>query len=416
LALLAAGEAVLTLLIGTIRLEQVWLWVSVGLWAGAYGALAVWGDWGVWLVIGVTAAVSVVLAAAGLVLWLVRVPPRAGLWAFPLLLLSQAGAVAVTAAATDVTRTEAFVIWTCVTVAEAVLTFIAAWQRPDARGFAEISAVLTVGAATLGCVAVWETDFLAADVVAAAVAAIVALIGTGPLAPSWRRVWCWITGLGLAVAAPILTSIGIGGAEPEMAMVLLLSGAALGAGGLRSGVWVVLYFGMLSWLAAGFMLAADLVQGNRHAYAVPTALVLLAIIELERLRHRLVGRRPPDELRYAEWVLMLGPPAMAALDMFDERVVGLLLAGEGLAILLWAFATQVRRRLVVGLGAITCAVFITVGILLADEAGRGDEGTLLVVGIVAAVLLIVIGSVLEKARTRVGRVVKRIGAALEDWE
>jgi hypothetical protein len=173
---------------------------------------------------------------------------------------------------------------------------------------------------------------------------------------------------------------------------------------------------MLAWLAAAFMLAADLVAGNRHAYAVPTALVLLAIIELERLRNRLVDREPPDELRYAEWVLMLGPTAMAAIDMFDERIVGLLLAGEGLAILLWALATEVRRRLVVGFGAITCAVFIIVGILLAGEIREGGQGTLLTVGIVAAVLLILVGSVLEKSRERVGRTVRRITTALEDWE
>ena len=98
-------------------------------------------------------------------------------------------------------------------------------------------------------------------------------------------------------------------------------------------------------------------------------------------------------------------------------VVGLLLVGEGIAILLWAFATQVRRRLVVGLGAITSAIFITVGILLANEFSKeGGEGTLLIIGIVAAVLLILIGSMLEMWKARVGRTVKRVTTALEEWE
>jgi len=416
LSLMLAADAVAVGVVAAIRLEQVWAWASAGFWAGAYGALAVWGDWGVWQVIGATGAVSVVVAAAGLVLWLGRVPPWARLWAFPLLALSQVGAVAVAAAASDATQTQAFVVWSGVAAAEAVLTCMAAWRRPEGSGFAMLSGALTVAAVALGAAAVWDTDGLAAYMLVVAAVSIVVLIGTGPLAPSWRRAWCWTTGMGLVVFIPILTLNGIGGAEPEMAMVLLLCGAALGAGGLRSGVWMVLYVGMLAWLAAAFILSADLMAGNRHAYAVPTAVVLLAIIELERLRSRLVGRRPPDELRYAEWVLMLGPPAMAAIDMFDERAIGLLLAGEGIAILLWAFATEVRRRLVVGLGAITCSVLITVGILLAGEVEEGAQGTLLTVGIVAAVLLILIGSVLEKSRERVGRAVKRITAALEEWE
>ena len=146
--------------------------------------------------------------------------------------------------------------------------------------------------------------------------------------------------------------------------------------------------------------------------------VLLAMIEVERLRRHRKELALPEWLHAAEWVLMLAPLSLAARDMVTESLAyGLLLAGEGAALLIWGILSQVRRRAVVGLGAITAAILMTVMIPLVQGIGSSlTGGWWLLIGGVAAVVFITAGSLIEKYRMRIGDRLHHFGEIIERWD
>jgi len=409
-ALPAAGAA-------TVFLDHAWAAGATALVAGASAALARWLEWGPETVAAAAGAAAVVLVVPATVLWLRRVGGRVGLWVPWMHLLAQAGAVVTIAAAAEVVPVEGL-LWIAagVCAADAILVAVVAHTLPELE-LPLLSAGLALGSAALALAAIGD-----APAAFAAHAFVLAAGGAAALAAVARPRGRWtlpllVAGGGFGGLACGSTLWVFGPAANETATILLIAGAAAIALGLRSGRWWLLQSGTLLWLGPAAILAHRAFDDNPHGYVVGAAVLCLAVLEMERIRREDEGRPFPDEARYAEWALMVAPLLLAAADtVVRSTTFGLLMAAEGAVIFGWALVTQVRRRLVVGAGGTVLAIVLVVAVIAARSTARGlPTGTWLAIGAGVSILLILIGSVLEKNRVRFGRMVGRISQSLEGW-
>ena len=114
---------------------------------------------------------------------------------------------------------------------------------------------------------------------------------------------------------------------------------------------------------------------------------------------------------------MIIPLLLAASQMFSALAYALVLAAEGLALIVWGGLTRVRRRAIVGLTAVTTALVLSALIPLLDNVRHGlTGGTWLILGAVGAVVMIGAGSLIEKQRTQIGERLAHWEEILEGWE
>jgi hypothetical protein len=94
----------------------------------------------------------------------------------------------------------------------------------------------------------------------------------------------------------------------------------------------------------------------------------------------------------------------------------LVLLGEGVVLVAWALFSRVKRRLALGMLGCVAVILYPLARLIGDFVSGGIGGAqVLAIGAAAAVILIVVGSLLERGRTKVGEVVQRLAALLEEW-
>lgn len=375
-------------------------------------------------VVGFTMLPGLAVAAGALALSLRTVAERVGLWVLPLHALAQvamvtAGLVAMQAFSAQ----SAAWVWAGLLAAEAAILAVAAPLLPQDLRPRDVAAVLAVGSILCAAGAVERGPELTAALQLAAGLGAMALVVARPVevhAPEWRSA-VWVFGLGAIGGGIILAMTLMGPATGGTAGALAIGGAGLVVGGLRSGRWPVAYVGMLMVLGAGLMAGEDLLGGNRHAYALSIAVVLLIILDLERIRLTRIDHPERlqwlDQIRVMELVVMGVPLVMAVVDGLRDVVYTALLAGESSAILLWAIASQVKRRLLVGVLGLVASILIP-AVVMAMEAGSGGISTEAALGIAAvvAVVLIIVGSLLERGKAKVGQAVRRLSEILEDWK
>jgi len=424
LSAVLAFEAVLVGAVGTRREQPAAPWIAVVSAGGAYAMFGAWAGWGPVGIWAATIPPGVVLALAAVLAAVRRVGGRAGMWTAPVHVLGQVGLVVgglvalanfgVQAAAGN---------WAALLGGEAVLLGMAAplvpaelRPRDTAAGLAMAAVLCAVGAvegatgqtvvlqvvAGLGAVSLFSVDALRRRY------------------PEWHT-GGWVFGLGAIAGAMILAAALIDPVGGAMAGTLAIGGAGLVAGGLRSGRWPLAYLGLVMILGAALMAGREVLDGNRHAYAVSIAVVLLIILDMERIRLGRVDhparRERLDVIRVAELVVMGVPLLMAGIDALRDFPYTGLLAGESVMILLWAIASQVRRRLLVGALGVVATILIP-AVMLARSAGSGGITIrkALAIGAALAVVFIVVGSLLERGRARVGRAIRRVSEILEEWE
>ena len=174
---------------------------------------------------------------------------------------------------------------------------------------------------------------------------------------------------------------------------------------------------LLHFSALGFNMYAEVVMNvesylEQYVYAggfmmyflIPTSLLAVAWVFQGFIRLRR-GRVLPRRL------------LLAASQTFASLGYALVLAAEGSALIVWGGLTRVRRRAVMGLVAVTTALLLGVLIPVLDEVRHGlAGGTWLIIGAVAAVVMIGAGSVIEKQRVRIGERLSRWEEILEGWE
>nr|MDJ0924304.1 hypothetical protein [Acidimicrobiia bacterium] len=169
--------------------------------------------------------------------------------------------------------------------------------------------------------------------------------------------------------------------------------------------------------AALMILVNQRMELTLHAAVMIVSVTLLATIELDRFRRAMADQPIPHGIHHLEWVLMLAPMVLAVADMFESLWFGLILFAEGALLTWWGAMTEVRRRALLGIGAMVTAIILSVVIpAMHGVSGGLTGGTWLAIGAVAAVVFIGTGSVIERRRHTIGRRLARIAEILEHWE
>ena len=234
----------------------------------------------------------------------------------------------------------------------------------------------------------------------------------------YKRQAFGIPAIGLSVIAAASTVATFDAQSAQLGLILLIIGAAFCAFAITGREPIAMHAAVFTWLAATLVLIDSQWSLNATVTVLAVAVVVLTMIEVERFRLRRAGQKPDEWLFIVEWLVMLAPLLMAARNMVAiSMAYGLLLAGEGAALLAWGIVTQVRRRAVLGLAAATAAVLMAVMIpLIEGFDGTMSQGWWLLIGGIAAVSFITAGSVIEKYRTRIGERLTQFGTILERWE
>lgn len=421
-AAVLAAEAALAGAVGTVEGWPQVVALSAGFGAGAYGCLAGWLEWDAGVLVGATAAVGGVLAvtASALSRWR-GAPAWAALWRLPLHALAQVAAVAVA-----VTAVIGFGPARSLSVVAGVCSFEAlyiggnAGWMPSAAGPRLLAAEFAAASVFLALAAVGQTDRPAGPWVhSAAAVALVAAVVCGLL--KREHPWAVPTGVLAGLVAPgaaIAAAWMLGAPYGHAAGAVAFGGADLMAVGLLRRRLAFVEGGLVAWLGAGLIAFNESLDLTAHTTVVPVAVALLVVIEVERGRRRREEREPSSTpLRLLEWALMVAPLTLCVADAAGRLWFLGVLAAEGVALMGWGILTEVRRRALLGVGAVAMAILLSAVIPLSRGLNAGLAGeTWLLIGGGAALLLIALGSFLERYRRVVGRALAAAGGAMEGWE
>ena len=287
------------------------------------------------------------------------------------------------------------------------------WYLPVVAAVAYVasSAFLTAWAAETGT---------AEHAVLFGVAAL-GLVGTAswnaPGIARMHRTALGVASSGWEVVALVAATARFGWAGSESASVVLIAGAALATHGLLARRLLAVEAALVTWLVAGLTLIDEQIDLTMQATVILVSVVLLTVLEVERRRRRLEELPDLDVLHRAEWLLMIAPLAFAAYGMGDRLWFGLVLFAEGLLLIGWGAVTRIRRRAFIGFGGAVLAILLAIAIPTVRGVQEGlAGGTWLVIGAIAAVLFITVGSTIERRRAAIGRSLQQLGEILEDWE
>jgi hypothetical protein len=209
-----------------------------------------------------------------------------------------------------------------------------------------------------------------------------------------------------------------------LAIVAAIGGVGIVAGAFIGGRWRLAYLGVIEWVGALLIWLSPITWDSLdlNFIAFPLAVLLCAALTMERIRARVLAAPLSAEserfMGLFEAAVIGGAFVVAAWPAYGRPSVGhlMVLLGEGFMVLAWALFTRVKRRLALGaLAGLTVILYPLVQLIREFVAGGIGSAEILVIGAAAAVLLIVVGSLLERGRAKVGRVVQRLGALLEEW-
>ncbi len=434
----AAGEAVLVGVLATLRRNAEAVWLSAGFAAAAAGFVGVGVDASAVTVVVSMGATAVGLAVVSSWILLGAESARLRLWGLPAFAGAHVAAVVAAVVALDQFEPASASLTTAAVLAgEAVLVgSLASIAPPDV--YARTSSSLLGTAAVAVALNAIEGDaaFAAGLLTFASVGAILAIAGS-----EWRiRRGEWAeallaAGLAASIVAPAWAWAHFGSDHGATVAALVISGAAVGAVALIEGVWRGLYVGIGEWVTALWLIAGGAV-GDANAIVLPVAVLIVVVVEIERMidvrlaQQQGDGSEPPplhtvqsEDRRLAllavENIAVLGALTTAAYPMYAGTSwphLGLLVAEAGL-IVAWAIATRVSRRLLLGtLGLAAAATMPIARAAVTWLQGGVGGGQMLAVAAIAAVLLIVVGSLMERGRAQLGLAVKRINQLLEDWQ
>jgi hypothetical protein len=170
-------------------------------------------------------------------------------------------------------------------------------------------------------------------------------------------------------------------------------------------------------VGVSFILAiAESVSGSAQWYTVPTALVLLAEVEILRKMRRDSGRaRDAADALALEWAGLGLLAAPSLVEMFTTGLgFGLIALGIAATVLLWAIVTRVRRR---AIASASLAVIAAAMLLVAAAAGAAPSSAffwIVAAGVGFAVMLV--AALIEAYRSRKGRTMARLNQLMEGWE
>ena len=418
LAAIAAWEALLFTLVATTTTTPVLAYVATAFAFGSYAAVVRWlGLEGERFLLAWTASTVIGFAAATIVAHLRR-SVRVGMWFWPL----NAGAVAaglvtLVSGADRISPADA-PLAAAIVIAAAGIHLLA--NRSDFAPYVPVDMTAATAFVVSGALTAMRLDSQAswtfAVLLAMALVAAIAAPLIGRLEGSSARA-ALILVVGYSIIPLAAAGVFWGPLASEVGYLLIVSGGAVAAYGVASRELFAIEGAVAIWLSSMLILLNDRFELELHATVVLVSIVLLAVLDVERYRHRQDGQSQPEPLRVVEWIAMTVPLLLAASQTFASLGYALVLAAEGSALIVWGGLTRVRRRAVMGLVAVTTALLLGVLIPVLDEVRHGlAGGTWLIIGAVAAVVMIGAGSVIEKQRVRIGERLSRWEEILEGWE
>jgi hypothetical protein len=419
-----AFEAALWGVLATVGRLRAGVWAATALAGAAVWSAAEWLDLAAWEAIGVVGGAAVLAAGAGVVFTYRGVTTRAALWRDPALGVSQLGGIVVAGIAVESFGTEtASGVAALVLAAEAVLLGSLAGGFPAEYRLRSAAMVSACAAALFGVGSIADSRTAGGLLVGLGfVGALMMVAGSRPAS----RLGGWVEpalvgGWLLAAAVPVMTGVRTD-SDLVLVTVLVIGGAGIVLGAITAGRWRASYLGMLEWALAVFIGFGQPAITDANVVVAPVAAVVLGILALERLRARLLSqplsRELLDLIALVELVAMVAPLLTAGWPAYEQRsLVHLaLLLGEATALVVWALFTRVRRRLAVGaVGLVAVVVYPIAQVLASAIRGGLSGGSVLAIGAGVALVLIVVGSLLERSRVKLGEMVRRLGEALEDW-
>ena len=249
---------------------------------------------------------------------------------------------------------------------------------------------------------------------AAAVVGSAVLVRFGPdRSMAWVRPIEWFVIAANVEAAAI--ALAMLPATQAITAVFLTSGVQAALVGLarRHGPLLALSPPLLA--VAFVLLIADTAAGSVQWYTLPFALVVLVEVEIVRLMWRDADPSVTDSLITVEWVGIALAVLPAVVEIFVRSLAAagiLLLVAVGL--LLWAIVTRLRRRAV---AAAVVAVGSSILVITAALAGPAPESAGLWISAAGLGFSVMsIAGVIEAARSRRGKVVRRIDELMGGWQ
>ncbi len=299
------------------------------------------------------------------------------------------------------------------TAAAVIVPLIGAVGRWLAMGFTSLSVAA----------AVWTIDVgpFALVVVASSVALAMALALL--LVDALRPTWPWIAPVavfvGLVQLAGVVGLFQLRSAEPgPVIMVLLaLAGEVAVAAALVDEPYLFTaspMFGCAAWL----VFAAHALRDDPNWFTVPIGLSLLVIVGLLRwIRRTRGGAVAGLDVATLEFVGMSFVVGASLAQIVSEHLwyVGPAVAG-GALLAVWGAVTRVRRRLAFGVGAVTLALVLVVGVPLTATVPTWRGPALWMALAAVGAIAIVVASFIERALATVRRLREVIDEMTHDWE
>jgi hypothetical protein len=423
LALASAAAATATV-IAAVRtrppLRRACQGAAVGFAAVSWGSFVTWTGWDGPRVAVVTAAVgATLLVGPALVLKLTRVARE---WPFT------AWAVGLTASASATIF--AYLPWSGVTIHEAHLlsiwsTFalsLAAGLSASRLGWRDqreaATAVALLDAAELGAV------LGVRPVPSAVVSAIVGLsgvvwcIGLWRLRPGSPWIGSAIVAALVGDAATLVLAASVLPRGDVLEAALLLTGIECATAGLILRRTHLVAVSPLFAAAAWLLYASEAFRGEVQWFTVPSGLALLALVTIERDgRARSNRSRVTPELLALEVTGMVVCVAAALVEIVTVSPIRgsvAIVLGAGLAT--WGAMTEVRRRATFGAATVVLAVVLLLAVPIADLVPhvRGPALWLVLAG--AGLVFILVATMLERGRTKVRELLRRLDELTEGWE
>ncbi|MEA3502475.1 MAG: hypothetical protein U9R47_06845, partial [Actinomycetota bacterium] len=418
IAVITAWEALLFALVATTTVTPSFAFVSTVFTIGSYAALVHRFELDGARYVLAWMALTLFGTVAATVTGRFRERVRVGTWVWPLnAAAATAGSLTVMSAVVHFTPPDAGLVTAAIVAALGIHLLV---NRPIFAPHVPVEMAAATAFVAAGALSASSLDpqtpwtfavLFAMSVVAAIAAPLVQRLDASAATAAFILV------AGYTVIPVVAAAAFWGPLSPEVGYLLIVTGGALAAYGVVARKLLAFEGAVAIWLCSMLILLNHRFGLQLHATIVLVSVVLLAVLEVERYRHRRDGQPQPEALRVVEWIAMTVPLLLAASETFGSLVYALLLAAEGAALIVWAGLTRVRRRAVVGLIAVTTAMALGVMIPLFDEVRHGlAGGTWLIIGATAAIVMIAAGSVIERQRAQIGKRLSRWGELLESWE
>ena len=418
LALVLVVEGLTLTVTGLSRATaQRWVLLAVGAVAlfGAWFDLAVWWDWSAGTIVHVTVPMAAAVAFAAALGLRARLAPveLAAVWTAAGTLVSAGsmilGAHVVARLAGGLTFAGS--VLALAATAAAWVPLLGTTMRWVATGLA--------AAAWLPAAWATEPPTLVATLAGTCVAlgvlvALLVLHGLRPTHP-WIAPWS-LYALGTQALAAIAALSALPASGP-MAIVLLALAAELAALSVISARPHLLVIAPAAACGAWVLAARNTLAGEPNWFTVPIGVTLLVMVGLLRWVRR---GRDADVTTHEVVILELAAMTVVVASPIGEILAGnlwnaVLAAVLGVLLAGWGALTRVRWRAMFGAATVALTIVLVIGVPLSTAVtwhGPALWLALSVLGIAA----IVVASALERGRTAVRQVGRRLDVMTEGWE